>query len=385
MSYPTHNQLVWSILTVLTRLVVTTLPMVAVVGTAAVGKSYVAGGLISGGYAAGEAAGAVFLTHRLTQGAIHRQLRLICWASAVLLIAAGVILWLAPDWWLFSAVSILVLGFISSPTPGVLRSSATQSSTSSQRILATDNVINQTCWVLGPIVGVMMVHHLSTFIAYLSLASLMLLSSLLLSVAVPSSYRHQTGKEGRVDFRPIAVPIVASGVIMAVTAAFDTLVPSLLHQWFGSDEKTSFVLAILALGSVLASTLFGIKKKWSRPETFAMVSTLFMIALLGIVGSLPSYFSLLAIAALIGVVQAPSMVLRQVIVSNSVSDKRKAAAFSFLYAAGGVGYSLSAAVTPWSAQAFSAQSASVIIAALCLAALWGAARIQRSSDKDDAL
>lgn len=385
MSYPTHNQLVWSILTVLTRLVVTTLPMVAVVGTAAVGKSYVAGGLISGGYAAGEAAGAVFLTHRLTQGAIHRQLRLICWASAVLLIAAGVILWLAPDWWLFSAVSILVLGFISSPIPGVLRSSATQSSTSSQRILATDNVINQTCWVLGPIVGVMMVHHLSTFIAYLSLASLMLLSSLLLSVAVPSSYRHQTGKEGRVDFRPIAVPIVASGVIMAVTAAFDTLVPSLLHQWFGSDEKTSFVLAILALGSVLASTLFGIKKKWSRPETFAMVSTLFMIALLGIVGSLPSYFSLLAIAALIGVVQAPSMVLRQVIVSNSVSDKRKAAAFSFLYAAGGVGYSLSAAVTPWSAQAFFAQSASVIIAALCLAALWGAARIQRSSDKDDAL
>lgn len=68
MSYPTHNQLAWSILTVLTRLVVTTLPMVAVVGTAAVGKSYVAGGLISGGYAAGEAAGAVFLTHRLTQG-----------------------------------------------------------------------------------------------------------------------------------------------------------------------------------------------------------------------------------------------------------------------------------------------------------------------------
>lgn len=174
-----------------------------------------------------------------------------------------------------------------------------------------------------------MVHHLSTFIAYLSLASLMLLSSLLLSVAVPSSYRHQTGKEGRVDFRPIAVPIVASGVIMAVTAAFDTLVPSLLHQWFGSDEKTSFVLAILALGSVLASTLFGIKKKWSRPETFAMVSALFMIALLGIVGSLPSYSSLLAIAALIGVVQAPSMVLRQVIVSNSVSDKRKAAAFPF--------------------------------------------------------
>ncbi|CAB0562293.1 MFS transporter [Corynebacterium diphtheriae] len=385
MRSPTSNQLAWSILTVLTRLVVTTLPMVAVVGTAAVGKSYVAGGLISGGYAAGEAAGAIFLTHRLAQTSIKRQLRTICWASAVLLIAAGVILWLAPDWWLFSAVSILVLGFISSPIPGVLRSSATQSSTSSQRILATDNVINQTCWVLGPIIGVMMVHHLSTFIAYLSLASLMLLSSLLLSVAVPSSYRHQTGKEGRVDFRPIAVPIVASGVIMAVTAAFDTLVPSLLHQWFGSDEKTSFVLAILALGSVLASTLFGIKKKWSRPETFAMVSTLFMIALLGIVGSLPSYFSLLAIAALIGVFQAPSIVLRQVIVSNSVSDKRKAAAFSFLYAAGGVGYSVSAAVTPWSAQAFSAQSASVIIAALCIAALWGAARIQRSSDKDDAL
>lgn len=385
MRSPTSNQLTWSILTVLTRLVVTTLPMVAVVGTAAVGKSYVAGGFISGGYAAGEAAGAIFLTHRLAQTSIKRQLRTICWASAVLLIAAGSILWLLPDLWVFSAVSILVLGFISSPIPGVLRSSATQCSTSSQRILAADNVINQTCWVLGPIIGVVIVHRLNTLISYASLALLMLLSSVLLSVAIPSSYRHQAGEEGRVDFRPIAVPIVASGVIMAVTAAFDTLTPSLLNQWFGSDEKTSFVLALLAFGSVLASAVFGIKKKWSRPKTLAMVSTLFMIALLGIVGSLPSYFSLLAIAALIGVVQAPSMVLRQVIVSNSVSDKRKAAAFSFLYAAGGVGYSVSAAVTPWSAQAFSAQSASVIIAALCIAALWGAARIQRSSDKDDAL
>ncbi|AEX79415.1 MFS transporter [Corynebacterium diphtheriae] len=385
MRSPTSNQLAWSILTVLTRLVVTTLPMVAVVGTAAVGKSYVAGGFISGGYAAGEAAGAIFLTHRLAQTSIKRQLRTICWASAVLLIAAGSILWLLPDLWVFSAVSILVLGFISSPIPGVLRSSATQCSTSSQRILAADNVINQTCWVLGPIIGVVIVHRLNTLISYASLALLMLLSSVLLSVAIPSSYRHQAGEEGRVDFRPIAVPIVASGVIMAVTAAFDTLTPSLLNQWFGSDEKTSFVLALLAFGSVLASAVFGIKKKWSRPKTLAMVSTLFMIALLGIVGSLPSYFSLLAIAALIGVVQAPSMVLRQVIVSNSVSDKRKAAAFSFLYAAGGVGYSVSAAVTPWSAQAFSAQSASVIIAALCIAALWGAARIQRSSDKDDAL
>ncbi|MBG9319576.1 MFS transporter [Corynebacterium belfantii] len=385
MRSPTSNQLAWSILTVLTRLVVTTLPMVAVVGTAAVGKSYVAGGFISGGYAAGEAAGAIFLTHRLAQTSIKRQLRTICWASAVLLIAAGSILWLLPDLWVFSAVSILVLGFISSPIPGVLRSSATQCSNSSQRILAADNVINQTCWVLGPIIGVVIVHRLNTLISYASLALLMLLSSVLLSVAIPSSYRHQAGEEGRVDFRPIAVPIVASGVIMAVTAAFDTLTPSLLNQWFGSDEKTSFVLALLAFGSVLASAVFGIKKKWSRPKTLAMVSTLFMIALLGIVGRVPSYFSLLLIAALIGVVQAPSMVLRQVIVSNSVPDKRKAAAFSLLYAAGGVGYSVSAAVTPWSAQIFSTQSASVIIAALCIAALCGAVRIQRASDEADSL
>ncbi|MBG9331100.1 MFS transporter [Corynebacterium belfantii] len=385
MRSPTSNQLAWSILTVLTRLVVTTLPMVAVVGTAAIGKSYVAGGFISGGYAAGEAAGAIFLTHRLAQTSIKRQLRTICWASAVLLIAAGSILWLLPDLWVFSAVSILVLGFISSPIPGVLRSSATQCSNSSQRILAADNVINQTCWVLGPIIGVVIVHRLNTLISYASLALLMLLSSVLLSVAIPSSYRHQAGEEGRVDFRPIAVPIVASGVIMAVTAAFDTLTPSLLNQWFGSDEKTSFVLALLAFGSVLASAVFGIKKKWSRPKTLAMVSTLFMIALLGIVGRVPSYFSLLLIAALIGVVQAPSMVLRQVIVSNSVPDKRKAAAFSLLYAAGGVGYSVSAAVTPWSAQIFSTQSASVIIAALCIAALCGAVRIQRASDEADSL
>lgn len=62
----------------MTRLVVTTIPMVAVVGTAAVGKSYAAGGLISGSYAAGEAAGAIWLTHKLKQVGIGRELRTIC-------------------------------------------------------------------------------------------------------------------------------------------------------------------------------------------------------------------------------------------------------------------------------------------------------------------
>ena len=49
-----------------------------------------------------------------------------------------------------------------------------------------------------------------------------------------------------------------------------------------------------------------------------MISTVFMIALLATVGSVQSYSILLGIAVLIGVVQAPSMVLRQVIVSDLV-------------------------------------------------------------------
>ncbi|AZA10551.1 MFS transporter [Corynebacterium gerontici] len=370
----------WLLITPLTRLVVTTIPMVAVVGTSAVGKSYVAGGLISGGYAAGEAIGAVLLTHRLNGAAIKRQCALICAISAALLGLAGFTLWSAPDWWPLAGIAVLLLGMVSSPLPGVLRSSATQLSEKPARILSIDNVINQACWVIGPVIGVMLVHKLNTFAAYLCLAALMLASVVLVFAAIPKNYKHQSGTSGKAKFRPIAVPVVASGVIMAVTAAFDTLVPGLLQEWFGSDERTSFVLAVLAIGSVLTSAVFGLKQRWSRPESIAMASTVMMILLLGVVGSAPNYVLLLVLAGFIGVVQAPSMVLRQVIVSDVVPDQRKAAAFSMLYAAGGVGYAASAAVTPWMASMLSAQFASVITAVLCLGVLAVAVKIQRSGN-----
>lgn len=371
------NQLAWAIATPMTRLVVTTIPMVAVVGTAAVGKSYAAGGLISGSYAAGEAAGAIWLTHKLKQVGIGRELRTICLVGAMLLLVAGAILWFIPSLWLGAALAILVLGAISSPIPGVLRSSATQMTSSSQRILAIDNVVNQTCWVLGPILGVVLVHQTNTVIAYVSLALLLLGAAVVAPLAIPSNYRHESGEGGKVSFRPIAVPVVASGVIMAVTASFDTLVPGLLTHWFGSDEKASFVLALLALGSVVASSVFGIKKSWPRPEVLAMISTVFMIALLATVGSVQSYSILLGVAVLIGVIQAPSMVLRQVIVSDLVSHKRRASAFSLLYAAGGIGYSLAAAVTPWAADMLSARWASAVTAGACFAILGWAVCLQR--------
>ncbi len=248
---------------------------------------------------------------------------------------------------------------------------------SSQRILAIDNVVNQTCWVLGPILGVVLVHQTNTVIAYVSLALLLLGAAVVAPLAIPSNYRHESGEGGKASFRPIAVPVVASGVIMAVTASFDTLVPGLLTHWFGSDEKASFVLALLALGSVVASSVFGIKKSWPRPEVLAMISTVFMIALLATVGSVQSYSILLGVAVLIGVVQAPSMVLRQVIVSDLVSHKRRASAFSLLYAAGGIGYSLAAAVTPWTADMLSARWASAVTAGACFAILGWAVCLQR--------
>jgi len=295
----------------------------------------------------------------------------------MLLLVAGAILWFIPSLWLGAALAILVLGAISSPIPGVLRSSATQMTSSSQRILAIDNVVNQICWVLGPILGVVLVHQTNTVIAYVSLALLLLGAAVVAPLAIPSNYRHESGEGGKASFRPIAVPVVASGVIMAVTASFDTLVPGLLTHWFGSDEKASFVLALLALGSVAASSVFGIKKSWPKPELLAMISTVFMIALLATVGSVQSYSILLGIAVLIGVVQAPSMVLRQVIVSDLVSHKRRASAFSLLYAAGGIGYSLAAAVTPWTADMLSARWGSAVTAGACLAILGWAVCLQR--------
>ncbi|WP_218407115.1 MFS transporter [Corynebacterium sp. TAE3-ERU16] len=235
--------------------------------------------------------------------------------------------------------------------------------------MSLDNVINQSSWVVGPVLGVAMVHTFGSMAAFLLLGLFLGTSMITTPKAITANYHQSSGSKSKPDLRIVLNPIIASAVIMAVTASFDTLVPILLTEWTGTDVRTGWVLAALASSSVLISALLGIRAGWSGKESKSVFFTLLVIVLIGATGFAYSFPYLITIAVILGAFQAPAMIFRQQIIADRVPKSQQATAFSYLYAAGGIGYSLTAALTPTISKVGNPQYASLSVAFICLIAL----------------
>lgn len=366
---PDRSFTAWLISTILTRLTVTSIPMVSIVGISASGGSFILGGITSGAYAIGESVGAIWLTPLLSHQKVKKRLRQGCAICALLLFGSGVLAVHGTPYNYSVPLLVFITGLISAPIPGILRSSISQSSSSPDRAMSLDNVINQSSWVVGPVLGVAMVHTFGSTAAFLLLGLFLGTSMITTPKAITANYHQSSGSKSKPDLRIVLNPIIASAVIMAVTASFDTLVPILLTEWTGTDVRTGWVLAALASSSVLISALLGIRAGWSGKESKSVFFTLLVIVLIGATGFAYSFPSLITIAVILGAFQAPAMIFRQQIIADRVPKSQQATAFSYLYAAGGIGYSLTAALTPTISKVGNPQYASLSVAFICLIAL----------------
>ncbi|MBN9644425.1 MFS transporter [Corynebacterium sp. CCM 8862] len=359
----------WLVSTIFTRLTVTSIPMVSIVGIAAANGSFVLGGFTSGAYAIGESVGAIWLTPLLSRRNVKKRLFQGCAVCALLLFASGILAVNGAPYNFSVPLLVFITGLLSAPIPGVLRSSISQSSSSPARAMSLDNAINQSSWVIGPVLGVAVVHSFGTLSAFFLLGIFLVIAMMTTPRAITNNYHQSSGTESTPDVRIVMNPIVASAVIMAVTASFDTLVPILLTEWSGTDVRTGWVLAALAGSSVLISALIGVKTRWSGKEKKSAFFTLLVVFLIGATGFTYSFPTLMAVAVVLGAFQAPAMIFRQQIIADKVPKNQQATAFSYLYAAGGIGYSLTAALTPSISKLANTQCASVAVAVFCLAAL----------------
>ncbi|KAB1504140.1 MFS transporter [Corynebacterium sp. 320] len=371
----------WLLSTILTRLTVTSLPMVSIVGISAAGGSYILGGVASGAYAIGESVGAIFLTPLFSQHKVKMRLMQGCALCASLLFLCSFLALGGTSYLAAIPFLVFLTGALSAPIPGVLRSSISQFSRNPDRAMSLDNVINQSSWVIGPVLGVAMVHSCGTTAGFCLLGAFLTMSMITTPKAIADGYEQSSGATAKPQFTLVIIPVVASAIIMAVTASFDTLVPILLTEWERTDSRAGWVLAVLAGASVVASALLGIKSRWKRKEHKASACTLLVVVVLGITGLTYSYSSLLVIAAILGIAQAPAMIFRQQIIADKVPKSQQATAFSYLYAAGGIGYSLTAGLTPAVSKASSPAVASLTVAALCLLVLVGSYLCTRRLDR----
>ena len=369
----------WTLATIFYRIVVTTVPMASIIGAQASGRGYVLGGLTSGGFAVGELIGALYLSRRVP------ATRVVAWvrgaagvASLLSLLGGAAMVWSGQSAYLAPAL-LLLTGAATAPFAGILRAAAGQSR-DSDKIMAFDNVLNQVCWVIGPIVGVFGVHGIGTFPLFCIFAACFLIVAGTISGSVPPDFEMTSGVQTFPPLSQVALPIASSFVIMCVSAAFDTAVPIRLFESVGTDADTSWVLAALAAASVVGSALC----LW-RPSTSAMwrtagVSTLAMSVGLGALSRIESFTALLVLAACIGFFQAPAMVYRQILVTRTISPAQLPGAFSLLYAAGAFGYSVSAAAVPIGHSVFGL-SWTIIAVSLVLSAL-GVSLLGRSPNDD---
>jgi MFS family permease len=343
----------WVGVTLATRLAVAVVPLGSVLASHASTGSYPQGGLVAGAYAAGEALLAPIMGHRFAQHPLRHEVIGTVLAEAL---ALAVLIWaLSGGHISVAALASFTAGGVASGLPGGLRSYINViAGRHRQAAVGFDSVLNQTCWTLGPALA-------STLaFAWFSTAPLVIITvGLILAVAttgqrLPAAIAEATPDEalpGR-RLRPhlhvltqIWPSVATSALVMGLMAVLDITLPGTFSQLGASPAWTGPVLAGLAGVSILASAVYGSRRWPGRPHLQALIFTAFFTTLLG-AGSLSSHPAVLAsfvIAA--GAAQAPAMTGRNLAVGDDLPQRSWPLAFSILYAAGGVGYSIASIAT----------------------------------------
>lgn len=335
----------WILSTVCYRIVVTTIPMASIIGAQASDRGYILGGFTSGGFAVGELFGALFLSRKIPHDHVAKWSRSASIVSAAVIILAGALVTFSAAFSVLAPVLVFLAGAFTAPLAGILRASAGQSS-AGERVMALDNILNQLCWVVGPIVGVIGIHVLGTFSLFCMLAACLILLASLISSSLAPDFAYSSGSKTFPRLSRMIVPITSSFVIMAVAATFDTAIPIRLFESVRSDASTSWVLSALAASSVIGSALCLWRPETSLMSRIAGISTLGMSVGVGALTTVNSLTGMLLVAIFLGIFQAPAMVFRQILVTRTISPQQLPGAFSLLYAAGGLGYSLCASIVP---------------------------------------
>lgn len=364
----------WAGVTVATRLAVTVVPLASVLASHASTGSYAHGGLVAGAYAAGEGLLAPLMGRRFAQYPLRREVIGTVLAEAL---ALGVLIWALDSGQLGVAIlASFSAGGVASGLPGGLRSYVNVIAHRHRHTaVGLDSALNQTCWTLGPALA-----STAVFAWFPAVPLVITIVGLLLAAVIarrlPTTIVVATSAEpgrGRWGWRPhlpvltrIWPSVATSALVMGLMAVLDITLPGTLSQFGSSPAWTGPVLAGLAGLNILASAGYGSRRWPGRPHRHAVIFTAIFAILLctGGLSSHPAVLASLVITA--GAAQAPAMTGRNLAVGDDLPEQSWPFAFSVLYAAGGVGYSIASLVT---AALLTEHQPPVVLTALAAAAI----------------
>lgn len=369
---------VWVVVTLGTRLAVTTVPLGAVLFAADALDSYAIGGLLAGGYAAGEALFAPLMGRRTQRHPLKRELATAVTGEALFLLAALCVVLVAPGQWWWAIGAMVFAGGIASGVPGALRTYVSRLGddigSGRDRALALDTMINQGCWLGGPALA-------AAAATLITAAAPLLLVAAVLIATVPAVFamgirtiphEHTSPEEGFGGWelaRMMIVPISASALIMTMMAGLDVLLPALLDHNGAPTVLAGVTLAALAAASIACSAIYG-SREWPGTARLHSLAAIFAMSALMVIAGLVSGVTaaLIAIVA-VGIAEAPALLGRSISLTNELPPSQWPVGFSLLYSAGGVGYTLGSVLAGGLVERFDAGTGFVIIGAASAAAI----------------
>lgn len=344
----------WMIATVATRLAVCTVPLAVVFIAEEHTGSYAWGAIIVGAYAAGEAICAPRMGARFQHRPLRPELSRVAVAEAVALV--GVVVSLRFGVPLAAVLFAALGGGVASGTFGGLRTLLVQSAPNGREsAMALDVIVNQVCQVAGPALAA------SAVVVWSADASLLVVSGcLLITVAVagklPESLTEGQDEENIAGSRPqrgssmhvilaIWPSAVVVTVVLAMQAAVEVTLPSVLEQRGGPPGWAGIALSALAISSIAGSFLYGLRRWAGR----TLVHTLVLACLFGLivasVGVVNSPVATVVLVASAGFFQAAASTARSLTVTETLPASSWSVGFSVLYSLGAVGFTLASAVS----------------------------------------
>lgn len=381
---------VWVVVTLGTRLAVTTVPLGAVLFAADALDSYAIGGLLAGGYAAGEALFAPLMGRRTQRHPLKRELATAISGEAVFLLAAICVVLAVPGHWWWAVGAMVLAGGIASGVPGALRTYVSRlgddTGSGRDRALALDTMINQGCWLSGPALA-------AAAATLITPATPLLLVAAVLIATVPAVFamrirthphEHTAPEEafgGRDLAKMMIVPISASALIMTMMAGLDVLLPALLDDNGAPTVLAGVTLAALAAASIVCSAIYGSRKWPGSARLHSLAAIVAMSALMVITGLVSGVTAALIVIVAVGIAEAPALLGRSISLTNELPPSQWPVGFSLLYSAGGVGYTIGSVLAGGLVERFDAGTGFVVIGAVSAAAIsviavldWGTRR-----------
>ncbi|WP_327677163.1 MFS transporter [Streptomyces sp. NBC_00467] len=343
-----REPLLWGLVALASKTPVAMAPLALVFLTRQSPYGYTFGAILASVYVLGEVVGAPLLGTRPGRGRLRRQLSFGLMAGALAFGALPLAVSAAPPSVLIGLA--FVAGVAPAACPGGIRAMLTRlvADNAVPRALSAEAMLTQIIWAAAPGLVVPLALQVHPGAPLMVVALLAATASVLL-LRLPEP---EEPESAGLPSRPMAATLLTgwpvyltSAASMAMLATAELVLPALLEERHIAVGWAGPLLAGFALAGAAGAFCYGLRTWPGSVRTQSLVFLVGTSGCLGLVTVLPGVTGIAAGLLLTGVLQAGVMIARTLSLRERLPQHAHAAAYSVMYAVGGVGYSLAASLS----------------------------------------